>query len=79
MNQSANFPELCQPPDRFEILETKLAHLEHTVNALSDVIARQQREIDAARERLRHLAERLAGFEAPQGASPSSEETPPHY
>jgi len=64
---------------RFEIVESKLAHLEHTVNALSDVIARQQRELDASRERLRVLAERLAGMEAPQGASASAEEKPPHY
>ena len=65
--------------DRFEILESKLAHVEHALGTLSDVIARQQREIDAASERLRHLAQRLAGFEAPQGASASSEEKPPHY
>jgi SlyX protein len=65
--------------DRFEILETKLAHVEHAVNELSDIIARQQREIDAARERLRHLAERLAGFETPLGAGSASEEKPPHY
>ncbi len=65
--------------ERFELIETKLAHVEHTVSALSDVIARQQREIDAARARLAHLAERLAGFEAPQGASASAEEKPPHY
>ena len=65
--------------ERFELIETKLAHVEHAVSSLSDVIARQQREIDAARARLRHLAERLAGFEAPQGASASAEEKPPHY
>jgi uncharacterized coiled-coil protein SlyX len=65
--------------ERFETIESKLAHLEHTVGALSDVIARQQREIDSARERLRHLAERLAGFESPQGASSTTEEKPPHY
>jgi len=65
--------------ERFEILESKLAHLEHALGTLSDVIARQQREIDAATERLRHLAVRLAGFEAPLGASASAEEKPPHY
>ena len=64
---------------RFEIIETKLAHLEHAVNALSDVLARQQRELDVARARLQLLAERLAGVEAPQGASPSADEKPPHY
>lgn len=66
-------------PERFELIETKLAHVEHAVNALSDVIARQQRELDTARAHLKHLAERLAGFEAPQGASATAEEKPPHY
>ncbi len=65
--------------DRFEILETKLAHVEHTVNELSDIIARQQREIDAARGQVKQLALRLAGLEAPQGAGSASEEKPPHY
>lgn len=65
--------------ERFEIVESKLAHLEHTVNALSDIIARQQREMDAARARLKVLAERLAAVESPPGASPTAEEKPPHY
>jgi SlyX protein len=65
--------------ERFEILESKLAHLEHSLNTLSDVIARQQRELDAARAQLKQLASRLAGLESPQGASASAEEKPPHY
>lgn len=65
--------------ERFEVIESKLAHLEHSINALSDVIARQQGELDTARAHLRHLAERLAGFDLPPGASATSEEKPPHY
>jgi len=65
--------------ERFELIETKLAHVEHTVNELNDVIARQQSEIAMLRARLRQLAERLAGFEAPQGASATADEKPPHY
>ena len=64
---------------RFEIIESKLAHLEHAVNALSDVMARQVELALLARERLKVLAERLAGVEAPQGASLTTEEKPPHY
>jgi uncharacterized coiled-coil protein SlyX len=77
-------------PARLEAVEFKLAHMEHalgTLGTLSDVIARQQREIDAAHERLKHLAERLAGFEGShseaQGegadASAGAFEKPPHY
>ena len=72
---------------RLEAVEFKLAHMEHTLGTLSDVIARQQREIDAAHERLKHLAERLAGFDSPhsdaqsEGADGSAGafEKPPHY
>jgi len=78
-------------PARLEAVEFKLAHMEHTLGTLSDVIARQQREIDAAHERLKHLAERLAerlaGFESPDSeaqsegadASAGGFEKPPHY
>lgn len=74
-------------PDRLDAIEFKLAHMEHTLGALSDVIARQQREIDSAHERLKHLAERLAGFDHPHSegqsedgsASASAFEKPPHY
>ena len=69
---------------RLEAVEFKLAHVEHTLGTLSDVIARQQREIDSAHERLKQLAERLAGFESPhsetQGEAGSGAfEKPPHY
>ena len=74
-------------PGRLEAVEFKLAHVEHTLGTLSDIIARQQREIDTAHERLKRLAERLAGFESPHGeaqgegadASASAFEKPPHY
>ncbi len=73
-------------PDRLDALEFKLAHMEHTLGALSDVIARQQREIDSAHERLKHLAQRLAGFDPHSeghsedgSAGASAFEKPPHY
>jgi uncharacterized coiled-coil protein SlyX len=74
-------------PARLEAVEFKLAHMEHALGTLSDVIARQQREIDAAHERLKDLAERVAGFEGShseaQGegadASAGAFEKPPHY
>ena len=64
---------------RFETIEIKLAHVEHALNELSDVVARQQRELDDARRRLGTLAERLSGFEAAGGAAAAADEKPPHY
>ena len=64
---------------RFENLEVKLMHLESTLNQLSDVSARQQRELAELRERLRFLAERLMSMESPAPASASTHEPPPHY
>jgi uncharacterized coiled-coil protein SlyX len=74
-------------PARLEAVEFKLAHMEHTLGTLSDVIARQQREIDSAHVRLKHLAERLAGFEGSHSEAQSEGadagagafEKPPHY
>jgi len=64
---------------RFESLEIKLMHLEDTLAGLSAACALQQRELTALRERVRILGERLAGYEAPQGASATAHEPPPHY
>jgi SlyX protein len=64
---------------RLEALEFKLAHLEHTLGALNDVVTRQQRELDEARARLKRVVERLAEWEPPTGASADGYEKPPHY
>jgi SlyX protein len=64
---------------RIEALEFKVAHLERALAELSDVLARQQRELDAMRERHRQLLARLAEWETPTGASADGHEPPPHY
>ena len=64
---------------RFEHLEIKVMHLEDSLAALGETCARQQRELADLRARLQALAERLAGYEDPQGASASTHEPPPHY
>jgi len=56
-----------------------VAHLEHAQGQLSAVLARQQRELDEARARLKALVERLAEWEPPTGASADGFEKPPHY
>jgi SlyX protein len=63
---------------RVEAIEFKLAHLERALQELSDVVYRQQQEIDAALElnrQLRRQVEDLGG----RSADPSAVEVPPHY
>ena len=64
--------------DRIERLEFKVAHLEKAVQDLSDVVYRQQRELDALRERGKVLEEQVQELED-RGADPNGVEIPPHY
>ena len=66
-------------PDRLATIEEKLAHLELAVNELSDVVARQQKELDRATERHQRLLDKMAAMESDVGASATAEERPPHY
>jgi uncharacterized coiled-coil protein SlyX len=63
---------------RLETLEFKIAHLERTAQELSDVIFRQQQQIDAMLNLNRQLVSQLESLESRSGdASPV--EIPPHY
>lgn len=61
------------------LIEEKLAFLERAVNDLSDVVARQQKELDRATERHQRLMDKLAAMENDWGPSATAEEKPPHY
>ncbi|HET9863489.1 MAG TPA: SlyX family protein [Steroidobacteraceae bacterium] len=65
--------------ERLDAIEEKLAFLERAVNELSDVVARQQRELQLAHERNRLLMEKLAAAESDFGPSATAYEKPPHY
>jgi uncharacterized coiled-coil protein SlyX len=66
------------PDARLETLEFKLAHLERAVQELSDVVYRQQQQLEAANARHQQLLDRLAEASAP--TEPQSQfEIPPHY
>jgi SlyX protein len=58
-------------------LEERVAHLIRMVEDLSEVVARQDREIDALTRRVAMLMEREAGREAQERAPPIDK--PPHY
>ena len=64
---------------RLDAIEEKLAHLERAVNELSDVVARQQKDLERALERNQRLIDKLAALESDLGASATAEEKPPHY
>ena len=64
--------------DRVEALEVKVAHLERALQELSDVLYRQQRELDALRDRSQVLLEQVQQLDQ-RGADPTSVEIPPHY
>jgi len=63
-----------------EQIEAKIAYLEQANAELSDVVYRQQRELDALRMLLTELAARMAPAD---GSEPTAytqeEEKPPHY
>ncbi len=63
---------------RVETIEFKLAHLERALQELSDVVFRQQRELQAVLEVNRQLRSQLEEFERRTPDS-SADEIPPHY
>ena len=63
--------------ERIEALEFKLAHLERAVQELSDVLYRQQQELDRVLEVNRQLRQQVEEIET--RASGSGVEIPPHY
>ena len=64
---------------RLDAIEEKLAHLEQAVSELSDVVARQQKELDRALERNQRLIDKIAALESDFGPSATAHEKPPHY
>jgi SlyX protein len=65
--------------DRLESIEIKLAHLERALSEISDVVARQQKELEQALARQTRLTQQLEALESAPGASASNYEKPPHY
>jgi SlyX protein len=65
--------------DEIERIEIKIAFLESANVELSDVVYRQQQEIDALRARLDALTQRIDTAQAPFTPRTPEEERPPHY
>jgi len=60
-------------------LEERLAHLTRAVDDLSDIVARQAREIATLTSRLRLLQEREAAREADALGPDPADRPPPHW
>jgi uncharacterized coiled-coil protein SlyX len=65
--------------DIIERLEIKVAYLESANGELSDVVYRQQKEIDTLRDRLNALLGRFEEAQAKMREWTAEEEKPPHY
>ena len=65
--------------DKITTLEEQLAHLARMVEDLSDVVARQAREMDIMARRIGLLMEREAEREAEGGTIPLADQKPPHW
>lgn len=65
--------------ERLVEIETKLAHQEHLVEQLNDVVTTQQKIIMRLEERFASLAERLRSITDALPAGNEQDERPPHY
>jgi SlyX protein len=63
--------------DRIDLLETRLAFQDETIETLNKTITEQWLKIDALTRRLESLSERLQ--EAESRAPGAANEPPPHY
>lgn len=62
---------------RLTTIEERYAHLEKLVTELSEVVYRQQQELDALRQQLAQLKDKTSGD--PGIVDPAQHERPPHY
>jgi SlyX protein len=66
--------------DDFTAIEERIAHLERTVEDLSDTVARQDRELQRLTARVSALMQREAEREIDGGGSaPVADRKPPHW
>lgn len=65
--------------ETIERLELKLAFLERANTELSDVVYRQQRELDELQQRIEALKDRLEVVASQPVAYATADEKPPHY
>jgi SlyX protein len=62
-----------------EEIQTKIAFLERANADLSDVVFRQQREIQALTAKIKDISERVHAAQSGADERPPQDERPPHY
>lgn len=65
--------------DKIIDLQTRIAHQEHTIAELNDVVTGQQTELAMLVAQVRALTDRVRALSEAVPASDSGDETPPHY
>lgn len=60
-------------------LQTRIAHQEHTIAELNDVLTEQQTELALLSAQVRALTDRVRALSESVPASDAGDETPPHY
>jgi SlyX protein len=70
-------PDLTAPD--LTAIEERVAHLLRAVDDLSDIVARQEREIATLTRQVRMLIEREAEREAGLAEAPAANVPPPHW
>ncbi len=65
--------------EALEALETRIAYLERANGELSEVVFRQQQQLDALQAQIRALSERVAAARSESLERTPEDERPPHY
>ena len=65
--------------DKLQAIEERVAHLQRTVEDLSDVVTRQDAELRRLTRHVGLLMDREASREAAEGAIPIEDQRPPHW
>ncbi|MEP6545946.1 MAG: SlyX family protein [Gammaproteobacteria bacterium] len=65
--------------ETLEQIQTKIAFLERAASELSEVVFRQDREIQVLEAKLKEVSDRLNAVQSDQGVRSTEQERPPHY
>jgi uncharacterized coiled-coil protein SlyX len=65
--------------ETLEQIQTKIAFLERAASELSDVVFRQDKEIQALQAKLEAVSDRLNGVQSDESPRSPDQERPPHY
>ncbi len=72
-------PSSLMNDETLEQIQTKIAFLERANADLSDVVFRQQRDIQALATRIKEVSERLETAQSEERPPAPEDERPPHY